>query len=77
MNSWIYGLPGADMLARSDLSCEMFIYLWDTSVSFVSWILCTIALEHVIAISLPHKVAILCTKKNISILLIIYDLGIY
>ena len=72
----VYGVTGSYILSGSDINCKLYVYFTEVIRSYAGWVLCVITLERIIALAIPYKVKIICTKKHVAILLVLVLLSI-
>ena len=68
---WLRELQGTDMRTLSVETCKLHTFLIHVFIGFSSWILVSLTIQRLVAVSFPLQVAILYTTRRIVIGLII------
>ena len=66
-NVLVEAVDGADIVARSNLSCKFMFGLFAFCQHLDSWCIVTLTIERLFAIALPYKSKTYLTRRNLSI----------
>lgn len=61
---WIETVKGTLIIAISNISCQVQVYLYHVVLSLSGWILVVITVFQIIAVGWPFKEKTLCTRNN-------------
>ena len=67
---WLKHITGVHLSSTNNLSCQIFGYIWGIIYSSPGWILTVVSFERVISMAMPFKTATICTRANVTKLLI-------